>query len=157
MTIRAVKDTPCWVLDHETEWDWRPHYATEQRANESLWDQRKEAREEELGPGDTMAEIRPDLLTSVARREPRPCLELICDGCDQALGMDGELVDVGSGSHFEDVDEITISDEGWTMSGAEHFCSTCSAARPLLEDDVRATGPYDDPLIGLDEVGQVKR
>lgn len=25
MTIRAVKDTPCWTLDHESEWDWRPH------------------------------------------------------------------------------------------------------------------------------------
>jgi hypothetical protein len=155
VTIRAVRETPCWVLDHEDQDDWRPHYSTEQAALASLWEQRREARDDELEPGDTMAEVRPDLLESTARREPHACLELLCDGCGLALGMEGELVDAGSGSHFDEITELLIREEEWMTSGGQHFCRDCLTARSLLEDESQVAGPYDEPLLGLDDNGRV--
>lgn len=151
--IRAVSDTPCWTLDHEHDSEWVRHYPTEHEANKSLWDQRKEARED-LSEGATMADERPDLVTSTAMAETAPCLELICDGCGLADGLE-EMVDPGNGAHYDSVDDLTLSDEFWTRVGDQHFCRDCPVPREA-EDDGRTPGPDDVPLIGLDDAGKLQ-
>lgn len=138
MTIRAL-DSRCWTLAAELDYEYLPHYATEMIALRELADHVDQARDE---GEETCLNV---------DQEKHPCLQLVCDGCGLALGMEGELDADGHGLHFPDIDAIVLDDESWTshVGGQRHRCEDCGPDPHDEGDTSRLPGPDDVPLFPL--------
>jgi hypothetical protein len=129
---------PCWELPHHSEDEWRPHFATEAEAIAAI-------KQEFLTADDLTTSARAALLTSKPKVMPRPCVKLMCDGCRNEVGMDGELVPEGDGVHVDPADESEwIKDSGWTVDQTgRHFCPDCAVDHAAPGDAERIPGPAD--------------
>lgn len=132
MSTRTVQAEPCWELEHEAddmELEWHPHYVSRAEAEAEL-DERPEPSSEPI-------------------QRARPCVHLICDGCGDALGFEGEMAET-NGVHMDpaDVDEA-LRDDGWgrDVEGRD-LCPGCP--HPPI-DESRIPGPLDVPLFDTTE------
>lgn len=121
-----TKGGHCWQLSHHAHDDWRPHFTS--------W-------------GEAIADLvdRDELHEGTPVHLPRACVRLLCDGCRQAVGMDGEMVPEDDGIHIDPADL-----DGWltgwhTLPDDRHQCPDCPPDEPLLS---RVPSPNDRPLIG---------
>jgi hypothetical protein len=129
---------PCWELPHHADDEWQPHFATEAEAKAA-------ADEEFLTADDLTVTQRAALLVSTPKVRARACVRLVCDGCRNAVGHDGELVPEDDGIHVDPADEAEwLTGSGWTLDRTgRHFCPDCSVDHAAPGDAERIPGPAD--------------
>jgi hypothetical protein len=124
-----VSAQPCWVLPHDEDSEWIPHYATEAEAL-------KEREPDETGKPVQLARI---------------CVRLLCDGCEAEYGFE-EMVDPGHGMHLDVADgPWWIHTAGWSEDDQGHdWCPECPVPESVERDLSREPGPDDVPLPGME-------
>lgn len=124
MTITTHRGEPCWEVYrpstgmHPNEESW-PHHATREAA------EKEQAEWAEPGVWDS-----DPVAVQVRQSFPKPCAQIVCDGCDESLDASGE-----GWTHFDPGDPspgVDWSDIEWIERDGKHYHFDC--APPLCED-----------------------